>query len=402
MLPQPDSYPSVIHLCWEFPPRLEGGLGQACAGLVSALKDSLWVNVFSPDEGGHVYEPLISQGVIKRGGANIGTYQNSYANVGDLRGMKDMESFYRAFLSGDPLGLDPFLEQVLRFNRSVINRPVSDVQVVHAHDWLSILAGVCLKRHYGCRLVWHVHSLQSDRVGYHDHGLIYHLEKWGAEQADCIVAVSHYTKRVLCETYEASPEKVRVVHNGIETERGQVTPFGSRKKVLFLGRMTGQKAPEFMVEVARELLRHEPAAHIILAGEGERLPVLREVVNFRKLQGSIHFVGRVHPDRVRGLLENVDVLCLPSLSEPFGLVALEAAMAGVAVVMSDRCGASEVLSSARVVRELHHYEWAGAIQEIFAQDESGEIRLQVQKEAASRSWHDAAGEMMKIYTDLVS
>lgn len=378
---------------------LEGGLGQACAGMVSALGERIPVRVLVAGCDGEYFEPFegaIPSSLIQ----GKMTYAGAYGNSGCLLYFQDIEEFYRDFTDERLPRCGGFLEKVLSYNRSIVKADLGGVRIVHAHDWLSLLAGVYLQRSYGCKLVWHVHSLQSDRVGYHDMGLIHRQECWGAEQADRIITVSGYTKEVLLRMCPAAEQRTAVVHNGIEAKLGKVRPFGSRTKVLFLGRMTGQKSPEFMVEVARELLKRNPSVSVILAGEGERLPVLREVVKFRNLQERVHFVGRVEPERVRGLLDNVDVLCLPSLSEPFGLVAMEAAMAGVEVIMSDRCGAAEVLQSAKVVQGFDRYEWVAAIGQSLAAD-SVERRRQVQKEAASRSWHDAAEELLSIYSEML-
>ena len=150
--------------------------------------------------------------------------------------------------------------------------------MVHCHDWLTMRAGVALKSLLGVPLVVTVHSTEFDRCGWlFPNQWFVDIEREGMECADVVIAVSHFTKRVIVERYGIPGDRVVVVHNA-------VYPIGEgckREIVLFLGRLTVQKGAEFFLRAARRVLDLEPDARFVVAGSGDLLPVLmaqREIV----------------------------------------------------------------------------------------------------------------------------
>lgn len=384
-----ESEARVLHVCWEFPPEVAGGMGVACAGLVGALRRKIGVRVLVRNVEGETDERLVD------GGYGAG-YDVAGGELSDaLRdGLVD-------FFKDDFLNLDGMLGEVLRFNKEVFCDGYGGEGIVHVHDWLGVLAGVGLKEREGCGLVVHFHSLAVDRAGGVGGGVMGEIEQFGMDRADVVVVVSEYAKRVLLLNYVVDEGKVRVVWNGMDGAWGRIRKAGAVRRILFLGRMTGQKSPEFMLEVGRELVRRRGEVVVMFAGRGERLAGLRAVVDFLGLGERLRVMGWVPQGAVRGLLEGVDLICVPSVAEPFGLVAMEAALAGVGVVVSDRCGASEVLVSAEVVAWGDRDGWVERVEGLLDDDEAlRDHKRRVQKEAASRLWRDAAKEILGMYREL--
>jgi len=221
--------------------------------------------------------------------------------------------------------------------------------VIHAHDWLTILAALEAKRYSHKPLVLHIHALETDRSGFWVDKRIYAIEKYGMEQADRIVAVSQYTKNNIVQHYGISPEKITVIHNGIycdEDDRTSVRASADNnqpKMILFLGRITQQKGPYFFIEIAKRILEKKPDVHFVLAGTGDLLIEMIERTASLRLGKNVHFTGFLDGEAVRNIYKLADVYVMPSVSEPFGLSALEALSYNVPAVIAKQSGVSEVL-----------------------------------------------------------
>nr|MCU0688184.1 glycosyltransferase [Phycisphaerales bacterium] len=145
--------------------------------------------------------------------------------------------------------------------------------VIHAHDWLTYPAGIALARVSGKPLIVHVHSTEFDRSGEHPNQRVYDVERRGMNAAIRVVAVSELTKNLCTGKYGVPTEKVDVVYNGIDDARLQPGPKDHIDKkdkiVLFLGRITMQKGPEYFIAAAKRVLEKVPEAKFIMAGAGD-------------------------------------------------------------------------------------------------------------------------------------
>jgi glycosyltransferase involved in cell wall biosynthesis len=159
--------------------------------------------------------------------------------------------------------------------------------------------------------------------------------------------VSKYTKNVLMKYYGVPEEKIKLVHNGIEpTEPVTKSKKGKDKVVIFLGRLAAQKGPEFFLETAEKVIDKVPNVRFAMAGTGDQLKNLIETRASKKIGTKFHFTGFLDEAKKRELFALADVYCMPSVSEPFGLSALEAAQQGIPCVISNQSGAAEVLTGA--------------------------------------------------------
>jgi glycosyltransferase involved in cell wall biosynthesis len=195
-------------------------------------------------------------------------------------------------------------------------------------------------------LIVHVHSTEFDRSGEHVNQAIYDIERRGMHGAVKIIAVSHLTKKIITDRYGVPAEKVEVIHNGIEPRSGDAPAYSAsgRKTVLFLGRITMQKGPEFFIRAAERVLRQMNGVRFVMAGWGDLGPQMIELVAAMGLGRWVFFTGFLKGKEVDRAYRMADAYVMPSVSEPFGLTALEAIELGIPTVVSRNSGVAEVLS----------------------------------------------------------
>ncbi|MGJ8656525.1 MAG: glycosyltransferase family 4 protein [Akkermansiaceae bacterium] len=391
----------LLHLVWEHPTKVVGGLGVAGAFLCKALagNDGVGVEVMSPSS-------CMNDEV-----ANVNSY---HLNI-DTENAEKLQAGVESQL--DLVGIDGAVADYTKevYAALLAKGGASRCSLVHAHDWMTAAAGVCVQRALGVPLILHVHSTQVDREGAHAQGAVYQHEKWAMEQADLIIAVSDYTKGVIIKYYGISADKVRVVWNAsisfdeAELENLPLMPLSikgvveKKSLVMFAGRLVGQKYPEAAVEIMAGALRKVDSARGVIAGGGDRLQAIRELVKFKGMGERIEVLGSVPQRNMGTIYEAASVLILPSMSEPFGLVALEAARAGVAVMVSDRCGVSELLKSAKVTELYEFDKWVDDLVALLEDKELREAQVARQLvEVESYDWSDAGDAVLEIVNELLN
>lgn len=359
-------------LGWEFPPIINGGLGIACHDLCAAMSKHAKVTMIIPRS-----SPEFKMRNINLIGLNsidpktlrdihfklehylhsdvhyVDADLNPYHSEKDEFKTKDShqpsvtqtDSEIEGFRIDNLYGGD-VVAKVKHFARMATRLAMNiDFDVIHAHDWMTMLAGMEIKAQTGKPLVVHVHSLEFDRSGPESRGWVYQVEKEGMQQADLLLPVSNYTADIIINHYGIDPKKIFAVHNGIRS----VTPFRSprvfpEKTVLFIGRLTRQKGPEHFLEIASKVAEKEPNVRFVMAGTGDYWSRLLEDSAFRHLGNRFHLTGFLDSEKLKYLLSVSDVYCMPSVSEPFGLSAVEAAQFGVPCVISRQSGVAEVLN----------------------------------------------------------
>lgn len=368
--------PKVLMLGWEFPPVINGGLGVACHDLCIALSKYAQVTMIIPKSNPDFVVKnlnLIGMNTIDtKTLRNIGhtasykkvkqvhfidTHLNPYYNGSNPGNYPlDLQSQYlktiqignetaEVFHIDDLYGGD-VIEKVTVFGKLAAKLALSlDFDVIHAHDWMTMIAGMEIKAQTGKPLVMHIHSLEVDRGGPNSKGWVYQMEKNGMEYADVLMPVSNFTGHIIHDYYQIPWSKIHTCHNGIRP----VTPFKSdklfkEKMVLFVGRLTRQKGPEYFVDIAEKVLEYNQDVRFVMAGTGEYFNPLIERAASKGIAHRFHLTGFLNLDKVRQLLSIADVYVMPSVSEPFGLSAVEAVQFGVPAVISKQSGVSEVLS----------------------------------------------------------
>ncbi|HLO40829.1 MAG TPA: glycosyltransferase [Phycisphaerales bacterium] len=235
-----------------------------------------------------------------------------------------------------------------RYARLVVALARSEqFDVIHAHDWLTYPAGLALARVTRKPLVVHVHSTEFDRSGTNVNQRIYDIERAGMQGADRVLAVSMFTKSICVRRYAVTPGKIDVIYNGIERESQQPQEGSqidsSDKLVLFLGRITMQKGPEYFIAAAKRVLEKIQNVKFVVAGSGDMALRMVELAANMGIGHKVLFTGFLRGADVERVFQMADCYVMPSVSEPFGLAALEAIHHDVPVIVSKTSGVSEVL-----------------------------------------------------------
>lgn len=249
--------------------------------------------------------------------------------------------------SGPDYGSD-LLGQVRRYARFCLTVGANEhFDVIHAHDWLTYPAGLAIAGVTGKPLVVHVHSTEFDRSGIHVNQKVYDIERRGMHGAMRVIAVSQLTKNVIMRRYGVPDAKVEVVYNGVDLEPTQgeySTGIQSKDKiVLYFGRITYQKGPEYFIHAARRVLEYMDDVKFVVAGSGDQAARMIEMAANMGIGHKVLFTGFLRGKDIQRVFSLADLYVMPSVSEPFGIAPLEAMGHDVPVLISKSSGVSEVL-----------------------------------------------------------
>jgi glycogen(starch) synthase len=437
-------------LGWEFPPHISGGLGTACKGLTGAMgrlqarilfvlpraieteprDDSAEGGDGPPERSGRpttaagqaqgLVEAPVKSEVVDPYGSSVRERKNPESKglepasktseaarrVGKTR--RRTPSSVRVMGAGTQDGYDGDLAQKVHDYAgrcaNIARRELFDV--IHAHDWMTFPAAMAIADLSGRPLVVHVHATEYDRAGESINPTIYGYEWSGMHAAARVIAVSEKTRRVIVQRYGVPPEKVSVVYNGIEINGHAPSPVRaeSERIVLFLGRITMQKGPEYFIRAAAKVARRVGTARFIVAGAGDQLPYVRRLAADLGIEDRVDFTGFLHGDDVDGIYRRADVYAMPSVSEPFGLTALEAARNGVPVILSKGSGVAEVLVRGSLKVDFWDVDlMAKMIVAVLEHPSLAEaLRRESAREIRGLTWDEAARKCMKFYHDVVA
>ncbi len=392
----------ILMLGWELPPRFAGGVGVVTHALLRALARRghqlvYAMPAFAGDaalEGVRILAPAETEPPSR-----LTSYASAHPRIaipGEI-----------VPPSGAPLYGADLLKEIDRFAADVVARVRSagvEFDLVHAQDWTTFRAGLALRRAFGKPWVAHVHITEFDKSGgSHADPSVYAAEREGICGADLVVAVSQRIAATCRDLYGAQPERVRVVYNGIDFDTtSPIPPALPRPLVLFLGRVTLQKGPEYFLEAARRVLELEPETHFVLAGTGDMLPRMIERAAELGIASHVSFPGFVDRERAAALYAGADVFAMPSVSEPFGIVPLEAMDRGVPVIVSRQSGVSEVLRNALKVDFWDIDDLASKIVAALRMPAlADELRRNALTEVGSMSWDAVAERLERLYEELL-
>jgi glycosyltransferase involved in cell wall biosynthesis len=280
--------------------------------------------------------------------------------------------------------------------------------VVHAHDWMTYPAGLAVAAISQKPLVVHIHSTEFDRSGERVWQQVYDIERAGLHGADRVIAVSHLTRNICVERYGVPPGKIEVVYNAIDNNgNGQLPPpkpiAKTDKIVLFFGRITMQKGPEYFLAAAKKVLDVYPDVKFVMAGSGD---MTRKIITLAAEMGIGHrvlFTGFLRGDDVDRVFKMADLYVMPSVSEPFGIAPLEAIAHDVPTIISKQSGVSEVLTHVLKVDFWDINEMANKILAVLRHPPLSEtLRQQGGFEVQQLSWDRSASQVGDIYQAVVS
>ncbi len=297
------------------------------------------------------------------------------------------------------------MEEVFRYSQSVLGLDTENIDVIHVHDWMTCPAGMVAKSITGKPLIVHIHALESDRSGVNLNAEVAAIERAGLEAADSIVTVSHYTKRRITALYGIAPQKITVVHNAVTREEScsqlrLTMPDHEDKYVLFMGRITFQKGPEYFVQAAKLVLSRMPNVRFIMAGSGDMLPRMVRMVAQMRMGNRFHFTGFLRGEDVDKMYAISDLYVMPSVSEPFGIAPLEAMAYDTPVLISRQSGVAEVVQNALKVDFWDVRSMADKICAVLQYPRlAQEMTKQCREELQHIRWENAATKLMDVYEE---
>ena len=412
---------------WEYPPLHTGGLGVACQGLVNGLsRNGVKVTLVLPmDLQNHpdaemLRGPADATGTIVTDAASFRFVPSAlqpydgfaeYAERVRTMGIENVAAPGQSIadLYGPDLG-----EAVWRYaEQSVAMTKDLNPDVIHCHDWMTYEAGIRASKYHRVPLVAHIHATELDRTHFQPNSWIADQERNGFLMADKIIAVSNYTKNLLVQHYGINPHKIGVVYNGHDVPKGSLHMHHKnvvtdvKKKhpplVLFLGRMTTQKNPVLFLDVARKVVDAKPETQFVMAGDGGMLQELIDRACRMDLAENVIFTGKVGKRECEQLYRQADCFVMPSVSEPFGLVALEAIAHGTPVILSKQSGAAEVIDHAFKVDYWDTAKMADCILTVLREEPlARQLRSEAPNILKRLSWKNQAGEVASLYKNLLS
>ena len=390
----------VLMFGWEFPPYSSGGLGTACYGLTKSLSklniDITFILPYGRDVAEYDFLHLrpITSIKIKTIKSMLTPYMTSKGYSEMVRGKKGSTARLAAMYN------DSLFDEVYRYSEEAkLIAEEEDFDIIHCHDWMTFKAGINAKAVKGKPLVVQVHSTEFDRTGGHGvNQYVYDLEKEGMEKADAVIAVSNYTKKMIVKHYGINPGKIFVVHNAVERRNGAFRIKSEDKIVLFLGRITLQKGPEYFLYAAKKVLEKDPNVKFIVAGKGDMERFIISKAAELGIGMNVLFAGFLKGDDIYRAYSMADLYVMPSVSEPFGITALEAINAGTPVLISKQSGVSEVIKHCLVA---DFWDINDLANKILAVLKYGALHRTLKEhgymELNKISWDDSARKCIDIY-----
>lgn len=422
----------VLMFGWEFPPHISGGLGTACYGMTKGLahhgvevlfvmpsasgdEDQSAVRIINASDVAvydtcHNVDEFLGKVDFLRVGTNIRPYIDpvSYSELVEEERKYQSEEFKtyfkQKFKFSGKYGKN-LMEEVSRY--AMVAGAIAmenSFDVIHAHDWLTYLAGIAAKRVSGKPLVVHVHATEFDR-GANVNPDVFRLERMGMEEADRVITVSNLTRNIVINKYGIDPSKVVTVHNAVDfSGRSDLSvQRGVREKVItFLGRITFQKGPEYFIEAANKVLKMYPDVRFVMAGSGDLMNSSIRRVAQLGISNRFHFTGFLRGEDVQRMFAYSDVYVMPSVSEPFGISPLEAMKSNVPTIISKQSGVAEVLKYAIKVNFWDVDALADAMYGLLAYPALSKVASsRGLDEVNSLKWDNAALKMTKVYQEAI-
>ena len=424
----------IFMLGWEFPPFISGGLGTACYGLTRAM-DQLGMEVTF----------VLPKMVESKYATHVKLLTPGSRTSASFFKFEDMKNVKFHVISSP---LQPYstpdtyqqkIEETLRHKQEILGGSINSASqlfmskdyssnmytevhryaamaaelaeneqfdIVHAHDWMTYPAGIAVSAVSGRPLVVHVHSTEFDRSGEHVNQMIYDIEREGMHRADKVITVSHFTRNIIISRYGVSGDKVEVVYNGVERNgkwsMDETVIDKNEKIVLFLGRITMQKGPEYFLQAAKKVIELMDNVKFVMAGSGDLMHRAIEMAAELGIGHKVLFTGFLHGEDVQKIYKMADLYVMPSVSEPFGIAPLEALDNDVPVIISKQSGVSEVLMHALKVDFWDVDEIANKIVAVLKYPPlQMTLRSHGNFEIRRLRWKDAATRCAKIYEEML-
>lgn len=329
----------ILFTSWEFPPNIIGGLGKHVYHLASQLVQDghdIVVVTRHPTGTNEVNNPtkLVNHSGIKVIYTSEDPHLFSFSD--------DITSWVLAMQ-----------HSMLRESLKVLNGELPEwkPEVIHAHDWLVGETGIFFSEYYNVPLVTTIHATEAGRHnGWLSKPLnqqIHALEWWLCQKSDNIITCSQSMAQEVHTLFAVDSQKINIIHNGIDVKNSWTyQPAYNNKQVLvYVGRLEYEKGIQDLIEIIPKLQEKYPKIRLTIVGSGTQYTALVSQVKDLGLTDSVVFTGNVHTNEVENLLKAANLAVLPSIYEPFGLVALESAAVGTPIVAAKTGGLAEVIQN---------------------------------------------------------
>ncbi|MCL4362352.1 MAG: glycosyltransferase family 4 protein [Candidatus Parvarchaeota archaeon] len=375
----------VLFLGWEFPPHSVGGLGTHSYNIVKALSEKgVIVNVILPFK---------EHSEIK--GVKFLTFESElFESVYDLSTKKEINEMGEKTLYRDVFNeVEEYKNKALELSSQV------EFDVIHANDWVTGRAAIEIKKRTGKKLVATIHSTEYDRTAGKPWERIAKEEKELIDNADVVVTVSRRLKEEITALYNADERKVSVIYNAINREKfNGIKRDSNRKVVLYVGRLSVQKGIDNLIRAFKIVSKKNDDALLYIIGEGPELSNLINLSINLDLSDKVIFLGRVPDAEMEMLYSIANVFVMPSVSEPFGIVALEAIASNVPTIVSSQSGVSEIIKNTLTVDFWDTEQMADLILGLLDYSEiNKEMSKNAYKELDSITWEKAAEKFIETY-----
>lgn len=392
-------------LGWELPPYNSGGLGVACYHMSKALAiqgaEIDFVLPYSANHGDIDFMNIHgATSLAPESRVHLGSYDSEYVTQLDLSEVED-----------DSL---PTMRAVQKHYVNYVENLVKEVKpdVIHAHDWLTMEAGVRAKALTGAPLIVHVHATEFDRSGErYGNPIVHEIEQHALLMADRVIAVSNITKAIIVKEYGIPAENVEVVHNAIDIDSFAPYNYDNRSYEYFetlkregylvvslITRFTVQKGLTHFMRAAAKACEKFDKFVFVFAGDGEQRDELISLAASLGIADKVYFTGFVRGKQWRDMYTIADVFVMSSVSEPFGLTALEAAHHNSALIISKQSGVGEVLSN---ILRYDYWDTDKLADQLVAIGLSPALQTTlkdgVHNEYAKLSWKDVAKKCITLY-----
>jgi glycosyltransferase involved in cell wall biosynthesis len=406
-----ESLMKILMLGWELPPYNSGGLGVASHGLAKGLAShGHKIDFILPYQSKHPDSNFMQiVGALP--------YEAEYLQLsGAAYDSEWFEEYSKLKFQPIPNNLDLSSQRKI-YAKFVANFVQDhDYDVIHAHEWLTLEAGMIAKQTTGKPLIAHVHATEYARSGeHHGNPFVHEIEEQGLMLADHIIAVSQHTKNVIVNNYHIPADKIEVIHNAINPEDFHTPSLTSKyeyisqmkqrgyKVVVNVGRLTTQKGLSYLLKAFVEVKRLQPKSLLLIVGGGELFHELIALSAELGIADSVLFTGFQRGQALRQAYAIGDVFVMPSVSEPFGITPLEAASFNLPVIISKTSGVGEVLRSSFKVDYWDTLTIADRIVNLLKYDSlSREISSNAYQEFAHLSWKEVAEKCERLYNKVTS
>lgn len=390
-------------LGWELPPHNSGGLGVACFQLCRVLaRKGADIEFVVPYTAKHPNIDFMQVRAAHPQGIQV-----------VLRAGIAYDSFAYVKHDGQIQHIDMFGQSAIYEHAVERIVTLATYDVIHAHDWLTCRAAIRAKTVTGLPLIVHMHSIEADRAGRHFGGnpLVREIEQTALQLADRIVAVSDYTKKAIIREYNIPADKIEVVHNHTDPDMllsaendensyrylDVMRQLGYRV-IVNVGRLTIQKGLTNLLRAFQIVHQHAPKTFLLIVGSGEQRDELVRLAADLGIGANVLFTGFQRGKKWRDAFSIGDLFVMPSVSEPFGLTALEAVAFGTPALISKQSGVSEVLHNAL---KVDFWDITGMADKMVALVQNDALRDELHANALQEyqrhSWDEAAAKLLQLY-----